>query len=109
MRRALVIVALAALAFPIAAFAHASVVHTSPAFRERLAQSPREVLVRFDQAVTALPSSIVVLTSDGKNIAAPARAIPAKNAIVARLPRLPRGPYTVRWQAMSSDGHVVSG
>jgi copper transport protein len=109
MRRALVIVALAALAFPIAAFAHASVVHTSPAFRERLAQSPREVLVRFDQAVTALPSSIVVLTSDGKNIAAPARAVPAKNAIVARLPRLPRGPYTVRWQAMSSDGHVVSG
>jgi copper transport protein len=109
MRRALAIAALAVLAFPIAAFAHASVIHTSPTFRERLAQSPREVIVRFDQAVTALPSSIVVLTPDGKNLAAPARAVPAKNAIVASLPKLPRGPYTVRWQAMSSDGHVVSG
>jgi copper transport protein len=35
--------------------------------------------------------------------------VPAKRAIVARLPKLPRGPYTVRWQAMSNDGHVVSG
>jgi copper transport protein len=109
MRRAVVIVALAGLAFPVVAFAHASVIHTFPAFRERLAQSPVEVIVRFDQPVTALPSSIVVLTSDGKNMAAPAHAVPAKRAIVARLPKLPRGPYTVRWQAMSSDGHVVSG
>jgi copper transport protein len=109
MRRAVVIVALAGLAFPVAAFAHASVIHTFPGFRERLAQSPAEVIVRFDQSVTALPSSIVVLTSDGKNVAAPARAVPAKRAIVARLPKLARGPYTVRWQAMSNDGHVVSG
>jgi copper transport protein len=109
MRRAVVIVALAALAFPVAAFAHASVTHTVPGFRERLAQSPREVIVRFDQTVTALPSSITVLTPDGKNVAAPARAVPAKRAIFARLPKLPRGPYTVRWQAMSNDGHVVSG
>jgi copper transport protein len=109
MRRAVVIVALAALAFPVGAFAHASVIRTSPGFRERLAQSPREVIVRFDQTVTALPSSIAVLTRDGRNVATPARAVPAKRAIVARLPKLPRGPYTVRWQAMSNDGHVVSG
>ena len=109
MRRTLAFLGLAALAFPVAAFAHASVIHTSPSFRERLAQSPREVIVRFDQTVTALPSSIVVLTRDGTNVAAPARAVPAKRAIAARLPKLPRGPYTVRWQAMSNDGHVVSG
>jgi copper transport protein len=109
MTRAVVLGALAALAFPVTAFAHASVIHTSPGFRERLVQSPREVIVRFDQTVTALPNSIVVLASDGKNVAAPARAVPAKRAIVARLPAIPRGPYTVRWQGMSNDGHVVSG
>jgi copper transport protein len=109
MRRTLALLALAALAFPVAAFAHASVIHTSPGFRERLALSPREVIVRFDQTVTALPSSIVVLTRGGKNVALPATAVPAKRAIYARLPNLPRGPYTVRWQAMSDDGHVVSG
>ena len=109
MRRALIVVSLAALVLPASAFAHASVVRVYPAFRERLAQSPREIFLRFDQSVTALPHSIVVLTRDGKNVAAPARAVPAKNAIVAHLPKLPRGPYTVRWQAMSNDGHVVSG
>jgi copper transport protein len=109
MRRALVIVSFAALVVPAAAFAHASISTSYPAYRERLASSPRDVILRFDQSVTALPHSIVVLTPDGKNVAAPARAIPAKNAIVARLPKLPRGPYTVRWQAMSNDGHVVSG
>ena len=109
MRRVLLLGLLGALALPASAFAHASVTHTYPAFRERFAQPPHEVVLRFDQSVTALPRSIVVLTSDGKNVAAPARAVPAKRAIVARLPKLPRGPYTVRWQAMSNDGHVVSG
>jgi copper transport protein len=109
MRRALVIVSLAALVIPAAASAHASLVRDSPAFRERLARSPHEILLRFDQSVTALPRSIVVLAPDGKNVAGPARAIPAKNAILARVPKLSRGGYTVRWQAMSNDGHVVSG
>jgi len=108
-RRALVLVVLAVLVLPATAFAHATLVRDYPAFRERLAESPREIVLRFDQSVTALPNSIVVLTVDGKNVAAPARAIPAKNAVVAHLPKLPRGPYTVRWQAMSNDGHVVSG
>jgi copper transport protein len=109
MRRALLAVVVVALALPAGAFAHASLARESPTFRERFASSPREVLLRFDQSVTAFPSSIVVLTEDGKNVAAPARAIPAKRAIIAHLPVLPRGPYTVRWHAMSNDGHVVSG
>jgi copper transport protein len=109
MRRVLILASLAALVLPASAYAHASISSSYPAYRERLAASPRNVILRFDQSVTALPHSIVVLTSDGKNVAAPARALPEKNAIVTRLPKLPRGPYTVRWQAMSNDGHVVSG
>jgi copper transport protein len=108
-RRILLVAFVAALAFPASAFAHASVIQMAPAAGERLSASPRLVMVVFDQTVTALPSSIVVLASDGRNVAAPARAVPARSAIEARVPRLPRGPYTVRWQAMSNDGHVVSG
>jgi copper transport protein len=108
-RRALVVVA-AALVLPSAAFAHASLIRESPSFRERLAQSPHEILLRFDQSVTLLPHAVVVLGSGGgKNLAAAAKAVPEKRAIVAHLPSLPRGAYTVRWQAMSNDGHVVSG
>jgi copper transport protein len=108
-RRALPIAVVAALLVPAGAFAHASLVRESPTFRERLASSPREVLLRFDQSVTAFPNSIVVLTPDGKNLVTSVRSVPAKRAVVAHLPVLPRGPYTVRWHAMSNDGHVVSG
>jgi copper transport protein len=39
----------------------------------------------------------------------PARARSDPRVIEAPLRRLPRGAYTVRWQALSADGHVVSG
>ncbi|MGZ8716002.1 MAG: copper resistance protein CopC, partial [Gaiellaceae bacterium] len=84
MRRALALVSLAALALPASASAHASLIHGYPAFRQRLAHPPREILLRFDQTVNAVPGSIVVLTPDGRNVAAPALAVPAKAAIVAR-------------------------
>ncbi|MDX6466574.1 MAG: copper transport protein [Gaiellaceae bacterium] len=109
MRRALPAVVVGALVLPTGAFAHASLVRVSPSFKERLAASPREVILRFDQNVTALPGSVAVLAPDGKNLVTSVRAVPAKRAIVAHLPVLPRGPYTVRWHAMSNDGHVVSG
>jgi copper transport protein len=110
MRRAVLPIALvAALLLPAGAFAHASLIREAPAFRERLASSPREVVLRFDQSVTAFPNSIEVLTQDGTNLVSSVRGVPAKRAIVGHLPKLPRGPYTVRWHAMSNDGHVVSG
>ncbi len=98
-----------ALVLPGAAFAHASLEHTKPSFRQRVEVSPREVVLDFDQGVKAFPSSIEVRTGDGKLVSGPARRGPASHEVVAPLGQLPRGPYTVRWHALSSDGHVVSG
>jgi len=109
MRRALPLVALAALVFPATSFAHASLRHETPSFKQRLSVSPRQVLLRFDQPVVALPNAIQVLTPGGKNVAGKARAISSQRELVAPLPRLPKGPYTIRWQAVSNDGHIVSG
>jgi copper transport protein len=97
----------ATLAFPASAFAHASLQKESPAFRQRLSTSPHEVRLSFDQSVSVLPGSIEVLTLKGRNLAGPAHAIP--RGLAAPLPRLQKGPYTVRWKAVSNDGHVVSG
>ena len=109
MRRAAIVAALAALVFPASAFAHASLVRESPSFRQRLEQPPRTIALHFDETVTALPKAIVVLTLRGANLAGPARVGADGRSLVASLPRLPRGPYTVRWEALSNDGHVVSG
>jgi copper transport protein len=109
MRRALLIAALAALVLPATAFAHASLRKESPEFGQELAQSPRQVVLQFDQTVDALPKAIQVLTLDGKNVAGTPRAITAQREIVASVPKLPNGAYTIRWQALSNDGHIVTG
>jgi copper transport protein len=109
MRRASIVVALAALAAPASAFAHASVLATHPTYRERLEQAPREVSVRFDQGVKPLPGSIVVQNARGDVLSGTARTGASPATITVPVRGLARGAYTVRWHAMSSDGHVVSG
>ena len=109
MRRSAAIGVFAALVFPASALAHAGLTGESPSFRQRLAQPPRSIVLHFDQSVTALPKAITVLTQNGDNVAGAARVGADGRSLVASLPRLPRGPYTVRWEALSNDGHVVSG
>ena len=107
MRRAVVLVALVALAAPASALAHASIRYEWPAYRERMAFSPRQIILRFDQTVDVLPNAITVLDAKGHNLAGPAHAI--RFGIAAPVPVLQKGPYTVRWKALSNDGHVVNG
>jgi copper transport protein len=109
MRRALLLAVLGALVLPATAFAHASLRKETPSFKQRLAVAPRQVVLQFDQTVDALPKAIEVLTQDGKNVAGTPRVVTAQREIVAPVPRLPKGAYTVRWQALSNDGHIVSG
>jgi copper transport protein len=99
----------AALAWPGAAWAHATLQRSSPAALQELAQAPERLTLRFDQAVTALPGSIVVVDANGRTISGAARSGRDPRVVAAPLRRAHRGGYTVRWHAMSSDGHVVSG
>jgi len=108
-KRALVLVALFVLAIPANAFAHASVRATSPSYRQRVEAAPQTVSVRFDQSVKTFPNSIVVLSSTGKVLSGTTRSGSDPRLVVVPVKMLPRGAYTVRWHAMSSDGHVVSG
>jgi copper transport protein len=104
-RRAALIAVLVALAAPAAASAHATLRTEFPGFQQRLDAAPRFVRLHFDQIVQ-LPS-IEVLDVNGVNHAAP--AVVRGREVSARVGRLPRGAYTIRWHALSSDGHVVSG
>jgi copper transport protein len=101
--------ALAALAFPASAFAHASLEHTWPSFRQRVQTSPSSVRLNFDQAVTVLPGSVTVYGAGGKVVSSAARSGADAHFVVTPVRKLAKGPYTVRWHVVSSDGHVVSG
>lgn len=107
MKRALVAAAVGALALPASAFAHASLLHESPSYKQELQRAPRSLTLSFDQTIEPLPNAVEVLDRNGHNLALPAHI--SGRTLTAPLRRLPRGPYTVRWRALSTDSHVVSG
>jgi copper transport protein len=107
MRRALVIAVLTALALPAQAFAHATLLRTSPGFAQRLDASPRTVTLRFDQYVENLPHAVRLYSTHGE-LPVP-RIRNEGRRLVATVPGLRAGGYTIRWHALSGDGHVVSG
>ena len=106
--RRVILVALLTLAFPSAAYAHATLESTTPHFGKEVQTSPKTISLHFDQYVKLLsPSAIKVLDANGKDFALPAH-VQGTN-VVAGVRALPAGGYTVRWQAISADSHVVSG
>ena len=57
----------------------------------------------------AFPDSIEVLTSSGKLVSGTTRPGASANDVLVPVHRLRQGGYTVRWHALSSDGHSVGG
>jgi copper transport protein len=108
-RRTLV-VAVALLAFPGTAWAHATLELSSPKFGQRLAASPQLVRLQFDQSVQALSNAIQVFDAKGRLVSgAPHTLAGDSRVVVAPLRRLSRGGYTVRWATISNDSHVGRG
>jgi copper transport protein len=105
--RRFALVALVALGFPAVASAHATLRSTTPSFRSELKQGPSVIRLHFDQHVTVLPGSVRVLNGVGKNFAGTSQS--SGTLVVAKVRHLKLGAYTVRWQAISADSHVVSG
>ena len=110
MRRALGVAVLVALALPATALGHASMSGATPSVQAEVASAPREVTVRFDQAVTATPNAIEVFASDGTILSGLATLRDRDRLVATAVHGLQRGEaYTVRWRATSADGHTVSG
>jgi copper transport protein len=104
------LVVLAALVFPADAFAHATLLTEKPGFAARLETSPPKVVLRFDQGVKIFAGALEVYDANGKLLSGkPHLAASDPRIVEAPVRPLGRGGYTVRWRALSSDGHVVSG
>ncbi|HEY4349305.1 MAG TPA: copper resistance protein CopC [Gaiellaceae bacterium] len=104
-KAAVVMAVLGVLAVPGSAWAHATLKAESPGFQQELATAPHMIRLHFDQFVQF--PSIQVYDSNGATFAG--RATVKGLNVVAPVRKLPTGAYTVRWQALSADGHVVSG
>ena len=105
LKRLLVLLGCCALAYPAAAWAHASVRKVTPGYQQEVAAAPREITISFDQFVKF--PSVQVYDNAGHTFAG--TAVIRGFSVVAPVRTLPKGAYTVRWHALSADGHVVSG
>ena len=109
MSRAVLLAALVALALPAAASAHATLTKTEPEYGTRVERAPKVVRLHFDQSIDALPNAIHVYDAKGRLVSGRTLLSKDERTIAAPVLRLARGGYTVRWRAVSADGHVVSG
>jgi copper transport protein len=107
-RRALLLAAaVAALALPATAGAHARLLGSAPANGAVLQAPPRAVVVRFDDVVVAGPGNAAVDAAGTSVLAGPARA--HGRVLSVPLRRIGDGSYTVRWSVISDDGHNETG
>ena len=108
-RIALVAAAALALLAPAGAFAHATLVRTSPANGAVLANPPRAVTVFFDDTVRVAGGNAAVANATGDSVIAGKATAHGRKLTIPLRPRLARGDYSVRWAIVSDDGHTEKG
>jgi len=92
------------------AHAHAVVVKAEPAPKSELDISPAVVRVWFSEAVAPEKARIEVLDAKGGTVRADRINTPDDRKLVMIRPAsLGAGTYTVKYRAVSADGHVVEG
>jgi copper transport protein len=127
MRRLGVVVAAAALMLPggwllgssvpglglvPAAAAHSELLSSTPGSGEVLADSPNRVVLVFSEPIDPAHTSLDLLDSNGATIATGLgdHDPTSDKRLIATLPALAQGTYTVNWRALSAaDGHSTSG
>ena len=110
-RRSLAAVAVAALAAPAAASAHATLVRIRPANGVVLATPPAAMRVLFDDAIRPGPG-VAAVRNGGGSVLARAAYVPRRNPrelVVPLSHGLANGSYSVRWSVISDDGHNERG
>lgn len=109
MRLALSVVAATVLIAPASAYAHASLVSTTPRNGAVLDTAPRFVVVRFDDTVRVGPGNAAVANGSGESVLAGRAVARGRTLTLPLQPNLARGDYSVRWSIVSDDGHEEEG
>ena len=109
--RALSCAALICLLVPRGADAHAELLRSVPAAGSIVAAAPATVRLSFSEPVEVAPDALIVLAPDGSRVDARNAAVAAddRSEVGVTLQPASRGTYSVRWSAVSADGHAISG
>ncbi|MFG0229605.1 copper homeostasis periplasmic binding protein CopC [Achromobacter sp. 413638] len=106
------IAALVLAAAPQLLWAHAHVGTATPAKDAVLAKTPATVTLTLTEGLEAAFSSLTLQDAAGKTVPTEKSALAPGDNKTLVLPigkDLPAGVYTVKWQALSKDGHKTNG
>jgi len=114
MRRVVLITlaaAAASLVLPAAAWAHAALLQTTPVASRIVNSPPKQVLLRYSEAVEPRFAIVSVTNAAGdkETAGAPSRSPANADTLVVPLKKLAEGWYLVYWRVISVDGHPVRG
>ena len=108
-------VPLAALLFVAAsaspAFAHSTLVQTSPAAGQVLDRPPKTVTLGFNESVEVALGAIRVYNSKGERLDTGSASHPSgqQSRVQVGVPKLANDSYVVTWRVISADSHPVQG
>jgi methionine-rich copper-binding protein CopC len=91
--------------------AHAKIESSQPAAGSELQVAPKEIRLKFNEALEPAFSKIMLVDAKDAEIALPRIALDKDDPKVmfTAVPALPAGQYSVRWSTMTHDGHKVKG
>jgi copper transport protein len=109
--RIMFVVTLALCLFPTVVGAHASPLQVDPQPNSTLDHAPTVVTVRFDQNLQAGFNKVTVYDASKRPVTTANDPTSPNDptALTVPLPKIPTGVYSVVWQVLSDDGHVVRG
>lgn len=90
------------------AFAHESLVSSSPSEGEQLAAPPEQVTLVFSASVLTMGAEVVVNDTSGRNWVEGEAAIDGSTVVATVGDGMPAGDYEVIWKVVSGDGHPIS-
>lgn len=92
------------------AWAHATLISSSPGADERLAKPPTQVTIQFDEPVSTSAGGVTVLDASGAEVQQGSGRQPTSKTLRVKLKRgLANATYIANYNGISSDGHIVKG
>ncbi len=98
-----------ALALPELALAHAILVSSTPKLNGIVAGDHVHADLKFNSRVDGPRCTLALLDPDGKVRPLTLSAQHAPDEVEADITGLHQGSYSLRWQALASDGHITRG
>ena len=92
-----------------AAWAHDSIISTTPADGAHIETAPSQVSMLYTDSLITIGASVVIVDQDGTDWADGPVTLAGTDAVQPLRAGMPDGMYEVRWRVVSSDGHPISG